>query len=231
MRDVLLGMLLSARRLLPAVVALAALTTTTAVVVDRATGSAPDPCERRASAAAERRDLDTGLGRDVVVIGDSYSVGLGVRPLQSWPVRLPGRVHVDGYSGSGFSAGASPCGPEVSYAARAARAVAGRPDALVVVEGGLNDWGASDAEISAGFEDLMRVLAGRDVLVVGPPPAPTRAGEVARVDAVLQRMSTAFGAAYVSMADADLPYLDDRLHLTPAGHLAFGDRVAAALAG
>jgi acyl-CoA thioesterase I len=35
---------------------------------------------------------------------------------------------------------------------------------------------------------------------------------------------------YVSTVDLDLPYLDDRLHLQPAGHKIFGDAVAARIA-
>ena len=35
---------------------------------------------------------------------------------------------------------------------------------------------------------------------------------------------------YVRTADLALTYLDDRLHLTPAGHRAFGDAVAARVA-
>ncbi|MEO9323429.1 SGNH/GDSL hydrolase family protein [Nocardioides sp. C4-1] len=221
-----LGILLRARRLLPVVLALVVATVSTAVVVSRASGSSAVTCESRAEAAAERRALDTGHGAPVVVIGDSYSVGLEVEPLQSWPTRLPGRVHVDGFSGSGFSADASPCGAGVSYAGRAAQALAGHDDALVVVQGGLNDHRRSDAEIARGYEALLRGLVGYRVLVVGPPPAPSRAAEVPRVDAVLKRMSVGFGVDYLSMADADLDYLDDRLHLTPEGHREFGDLVA-----
>ncbi len=133
-----------------------------ALSVARATGGDSPGCDRARQAAADRRDLDTGSGTPIVVVGDSYSVGAGVAPLDSWPTRLPGRVHVDGFSGSGFSAGASGCGP-VSYAERAARAVAGRPGALVVVEGGLNDHDQSDEDIAAGFQRLTGRLAGHDV--------------------------------------------------------------------
>jgi acyl-CoA thioesterase-1 len=35
---------------------------------------------------------------------------------------------------------------------------------------------------------------------------------------------------YVSTLDMRLPYLDDRLHLTPTGHRIFGDAVAARIA-
>ena len=65
----------------------------------------------------------TGSGERVVVVGDSWSAGLGLDdPVQSWPSRLPGRIHVAGFSGTGFSAHASPCG-RVSFARpRAGRA-------------------------------------------------------------------------------------------------------------
>jgi acyl-CoA thioesterase-1 len=49
------------------------------------------------------------------------------------------------------------------------------------------------------------------------------------VDRELARLSLRAGVGYLSMADMDLPYLDDGLHLTAAGHEEFGDRVAAAL--
>ena len=51
-----------------------------------------------------------------------------------------------------------------------------------------------------------------------------------RVDALLAGLAEQHGAAYVAMGDLDLSYLPDRLHLTAAGHRAFGDAVAAALA-
>ncbi len=86
-------------------------------------------CARFANASATRAAEDTGAGAPVVVIGDSYSVGLGLdRPARSWPAELDGRVHVAGFSGSGFSEGASGCG-EVAFADRAADAVDGQPGA------------------------------------------------------------------------------------------------------
>ena len=191
-------------------------------------GADTDRCTEARVAAGERADLVTGSGRDVLVIGDSYSVGLGVTARQSWPTRLPGRVRVDGFSGSGFSRDASPCG-DLSFAARARRSLPADPG-LVVVEGGLNDFDQPRGAIRDGFAALMRELSGRQVLVVGPVPAPGRARAVPAVDAQLARLAGKYGVGYLSMLDADLPYLDDGLHLTAAGHRAFGDRVAAALA-
>ncbi len=194
---------------------------------DRAEAAAR--CERAAVRAEERRSLDTGRGADVVVIGDSYAVGAGSKPALSWPRRLPGRVHVDGFSGSGFSEEASPCGA-VSYADRAPTVLAGHPGAVVVVQGGLNDHRQGDAAIERGFARLVQALAGHDVVVVGPPPAPDRILGVARVDALLSRLTSAAGVPYVSMLRADLDYLPDGLHPTPLGHREFGDLVAPAVA-
>jgi len=155
-------------------------------------------CERFHADSKARAAADRGTGERVVVIGDSWSAGLGLdRATNSWPSRLPGAVHVAGFSGSGFSTHASTCA-NVSFADRAPRALRRGAD-LVVVEGGLNDYDQPDAAIRSGFARLVREVRGRQVVVVGPAT-----------------------------------YLDDRLHLTPAGHTQFGDYVAgrlAALAG
>ncbi|WP_165820979.1 SGNH/GDSL hydrolase family protein [Nocardioides gansuensis] len=194
--------------------------------LSRARAAEQSRCARHAADADRRAALVTGSGRRVVVIGDSWSVGLGLRDLSaSWPTRLPGEVHVAGFSGSGFSRTASPCGDR-SYAARARRVVADAD--LVVVEGGLNDHDRSTAAITVGFLRLMRALAGlgQEVVVVGPAPAPARRSAVPRVDHLLAALSGAHGVRYVSAADWELPYLPDRLHLTAEGHARFGELVA-----
>ena len=185
-------------------------------------------CARLANVSAERAAADAGVGDSVVVIGDSYSVGLGLdRPAQSWPAQLDGRVHVAGFSGSGFSDRASGC-DAASFADRAGEAIADGAD-LVVVEGGLNDFDQSAAAISAGFARLMHALDGKRVVVVGPVLAPSRAGEVPRVDRLLAGLARTAGATYIRTSGLELDYLDDRLHLTEAGHRDLGAYVAAAL--
>lgn len=205
--------------------ALGLVVATVALVWGRA-GAGPDRCAQRADRAERRSELVTGTGPEVLVIGDSYSVGAGVRPEESWPVRLPGRVRVDGFSGSGFSVGASGCG-DVSYASRAPRSLR-TTTRLVVIEGGLNDTDQPAADLEDGVRRLLRIVDGRRVLVVGPPPTPDRSwSEVARVDATLSRLAGEFGASYLSMLDSELTYLDDDLHPDPAGHRVFGDLVGA----
>ena len=195
----------------------------------RARGAEESRCDRFAAASVVRAQLVTGSGAPVVVIGDSYSAGLGLSaPGDSWPSRLSGTVHVAGFSGSGFSAGASSCG-DVSFAERAAPALRSGAD-LVVVEGGLNDFDQSEAAIRAGFSRLLDQLRGHRVVIVGPPSAPSRADAVPRVDRLLAELAEQYDAAYVRTSGWTLPYLEDRLHLTPAGHRTFGDNVARAIA-
>jgi acyl-CoA thioesterase-1 len=200
----------------------------TGVIAARASAH-QSKCERFAAASVKRGAAVTGSGERVVVVGDSWSAGLGLdQPVRSWPSRLPGRIHVAGFSGSGFSARASECG-RVSFGDRAPAALEGGAD-LVIVEGGLNDYDRSRAEIKAGFARVMRAAAAYRTVVVGPASAPARAGKVPRVDRLLAHLSKKYDVAYVSMVDLELPYLDDRLHPTVAGHVAFGDAVAARIA-
>lgn len=198
------------------------------VHADRA-GANGDKCDRFAADSDARAAAVTGTGAPVVVIGDSWSAGLGLdRIASSWPSRLPGTVHVAAFSGSGFSEQAGPC-RDVSFADRAPAAVRGGTD-LVVVEGGLNDYDVANPDIRAGFRRLMAELRGQRVVVVGPASAPSRASEVPRVDALLTRLTTAYGVGYVRTSGLELPYLADRLHLTAAGHEQFGDFVAGEIA-
>ena len=213
-----------AATLAAALVALVALATT-----GNATGADVERCATFALQSEARERLTAGRGDRVVVIGDSYSVGLGLRdPRMSWPSRLPGEVRVFGFSGSGFSRGASPC-PGVSYDVREPRALRSGAD-LVVVQGGLNDHDQPVSEIRVGFRRLVEGLTGQTVLVVGPAPAPARAAAAGRVDAALAEESARAGVEYLSMLDHRFGYLTDGLHLTASGHRAFGDLVAQAVA-
>ena len=193
------------------------------VLRGRASASGAAKCHAFAAEHAARLREVVGSGRRIVVIGDSWSVGYKLtHPDRSWPSRLPGRVRVDGFSGSGFGAHASTCG-SVSYATRASTA---RGADLVVVEGGLNDFDQPYAAVRDGFRLLMSRLQGRHVVVVGPAPAPLRLSGARRVDRWLASLTRTAGVDYVSSIQLRLPYLPDRLHLTATGHREYGDFVA-----
>jgi acyl-CoA thioesterase-1 len=194
-----------------------------------AEASLSERCAAYASASESRHAAVAGTGTRVAVIGDSYSQGLRLDdPTASWPSRLDGRVVVDGFAGSGFGEDASPCEGR-AYHRRVDRALATDPD-LVVVQGGLNDFDVPSAQVRAGARRVLAQLEGQEVVLVGPPSAPRRAKGAERVDAVLSEVAEDAGMPYVRTLDWRLEYLDDRLHLTPAGHRAFGDQVAAAIA-
>ena len=218
------------RRVAAVLAALVVAATTTVWVAGQAIGDDPGRCERFAAAATDRAGVVTGEGRPVLVVGDSYAAGLLLEdPLAAWPAHLEGQLRVAGFSGSGFSRAASGCG-DVSFATRARAALRAHPAAeVVVVEGGLNDHDQRDAEIVAGFRRLTEAVGARRLVVVGPPLAPVRAEQARRVDALLARLAARHGATYVSASGLALPYLPDGLHLTPEGHTAFGEHVAAAL--
>lgn len=199
-------------------------------LADRGATAGSRYCAEAQRAETSRATTVTGSGADVLVIGDSWSAGWRLaRPAGSWPTSLPGRVHVDGFPGSGFSAHASPCG-RFAFAERVAADLRRSDPALVVLQGGLNDFDQSDAAITAGFHRALGRLSGRQVVVVGPATAPSRARQVPRVDTLLRGLSTEAGVPYVSSTDLVLPYLPDRLHLTPAGHRAYGEAIAARIA-
>ena len=214
---------------MPLVATLVAVALVAALILrlsDRASGDADARCDTLAALSAERASVvvGSGTGRKIAVIGDSYAFGTGLDvPADSWPSQLSGRVRVDGFPGSGFSATASSC-PKASYADRARAAAKGAD--LVVVEGGLNDVDRRGLKVRAGFKRLMRALAGHQVVVVGPANAPARAAGVPRINALLAELSAEAGVRYLRMSHLDLPYLGDQLHLTAEGHRLFGESVA-----
>lgn len=217
------------RRVVGASAVLLLLAAFMAVYVAERAGAGATRCQQHRLDARERAALVTGEGARTLVIGDSWSVGLGQDDLGlSWAGQLAGEVHVAGFSGSGFSARASRCG-RVSFHDRAPSALGARPE-LVVVEGGLNDHDQPAAAVERGFRALMAVLAGQHVVIVGPAAAPARAHAVPRVEALLQDLSAEYGVPYVATSDLDLSYLADRLHLTDAGHREFGTAVAERIA-
>jgi len=201
---------------------------TTACLGSAAADGAAERCASVEARSEMRARVVTGSGPPVAVIGDSYAMGSGLDdPARSWPTYLDGRVRVDGFAGSGFSRSAGPC-RGVAYADRVAADLSRWPG-RVVVQGGLNDYDVPAALIEADTRRLLTALAGRDVVIVGPVPAPARMAGARRVDAVLARLADAGGVPYISTAEWDLDYLPDRLHLTAHGHRDFGRRVATAL--
>ena len=180
-------------------------------------GAGPARCQQHRVDSRDRASIVTGEGERVLVIGDSWSVGLGQDDLAGrGPPSSRARCTSPASPARASAPAPAPAAGSPSTTARRPRSA--RPG-LVVVEGGLNDYDQPAAAIDRGFRDLMADLAGQHGRRRRPGrPRPSRAGAVPRVDDLLASLSEQYGVPYVQTSDLDLDYLDDRLHLTGGGH-------------
>jgi lysophospholipase L1-like esterase len=196
----------------------------------RAASTTRTACNTVTAQIAERGPGPVSRGGAVaVVLGDSYSQGVGLddQKGQAWASRLGATegwtTYVDGIGQTGFTNGGF-CGGQ-EYRARTAAALAHQPQ-VVVVQGGLNDTEADPSQLRSAADQVLGTLsAAPRLIVVGPPPAPGKPG-AEKVDRVLADATRAAGRQYVSPIGWQLPYLPDQVHLTPAGHEQFARMVA-----
>lgn len=136
----------------------------------------------------------------------------------------------------------------------AAELRARRPDVVAIAYGTNEAFDNRRAEaiggdLSALVERVRRGAPAADCLVVGPPDAAapdfTSLPHVIEIEAVLRQTAARLGCAFFSLRAAmggdgsferwlrASPQLSrgDRIHFTPAGYVALGDAVAAALSG
>jgi lysophospholipase L1-like esterase len=186
-----------------------------------------------------QRDLGPGPVTDgsptIAVLGDSYSLGIGVSgPEAAWPAALGGRlgaeVFVDGVGGTGFTTrGFCPDDP-ITYGERVA---ADPPDAeIVVVQGSVNDaLGGRPDDVGEAARELLGDLEGvPTVVVVGVPVIPAaEAAELRAIDAALLQAAEEAGRVHVPLVDAGIAILPDRVHPTLEGQQRIAELVAAAI--
>jgi lysophospholipase L1-like esterase len=199
---------------------------------DRRGNDACDQSVADAQVLDDANPVTTG-DQTIVVLGDSYSAGSFLAdPLhEAWPVVMGELLHatviIDGIGGTGFTNGGF-CFDD-QYATRTERVLSIQPD-LVVVEGGLNDAEAPPADITAAAAEVLDQLSGTPVVLVGPTNAPAKPN-APQVDAALaQACAEADDCRYVSALGWDVELGADQLHPTAAGHRAFAEQIAAALA-
>lgn len=167
----------------------------------------------------------------VTVLGDSYSAGDGLvtaggtrdeRWVNVYAETAGATVTLDAVGMTGFVNGGF-CGGQ-EYTSRAATLAA--PADMVIVQGGVNDWQASPADVRDAAADLLDAVPdGTPVVVVGPATTPER-GALPDIDAALEDAAVEHGACYVSALDWDLPMLPDGLHMTAAGHAEYAAHIA-----
>ena len=203
-----------------------------AVVVMSKINEGQERCAIERQYLAERgapKPLTHGA-KKVYVIGDSYTAGdqLDDRD-DAWVRDIPKswQVVADGIGGTGF-VNPGNCGDK----AFSARLDPAKSADMVILQGGLNDWREQPAAIEAATTEVLKGLSGvPEVVVVGPVHAPSRSDESLKVDAALRAATEAEGRQYVSAIDWDLPYLPDKLHITPIGQSKFAELVGASIDG
>jgi len=180
-------------------------------------------------------------GSAVVVLGDSFTVGVGSSTgrgyLDHLAEDMAWSVTAAAESGTGYVSPSVVPGYQ-PYGGRVAELASLRPS-LVVVQGSTNDVGRSAADVGraadALYADLRTQLPGTPVVVVGPLDAP--AVDPAGVRAVRDALAEA-------AEEAGLPFIDpieggwlqppdglyaDGLHPDDQGYAEFADELAAAL--
>jgi lysophospholipase L1-like esterase len=189
-----------------------------------------------ASIRADGRSAGTvdviGSGpRRITVIGDSYAAGdtLADRSdawVDDFAAETDATVTVLAEGGTGFT---NPgfCGDN-AFGSRVDRIAATKPD-LVIIEGGLNDTGASADDERTAVRSVLRGLGAFDVVMVGPVAVPAVTGE-ARVDAWLEKAAGSAKVRYVSALRWDIDLGADDKHPSARGHTEFARRLAAAIA-
>ncbi len=144
--------------------------------------------------------------RRLLVVGASYTAGLGAEPPSAGYAYLVGRrlgwpTAVVGAAGTGFL---NP-GPhhQGTYAQRITRLRGGPPPGLVLLQAGRNDAGYPSPKLRQAVLDTVALLrhryAGAQVVMLGPIPATAPVGgNLVHADRVLA----------AAARDCDIPYLD-----------------------
>jgi hypothetical protein len=169
----------------------------------------------------------TSGDRAVTVMGDSYTTGDHLTdPGQAW-TRTVGEsknwtlttaaVSYTGYINGGY------CGNQ-EFRTRTAEVLKTNPD-LLIIEGGLNDYESSEAEIQNAASELIESFEViPNVVLIGPVDVPSREGE-AKVDSALRAAASKHGAEYISALDWDVEFGADKTHMTERGHRTYAELV------
>jgi acyl-CoA thioesterase-1 len=168
--------------------------------------------------------------KQYAVLGDSYSTGDILKDRHdAWTYAIAAdhgvQLNIVAQSGTGY-VNEGFCG-DGAYAKRAGSV----PDdnSPLIIEGGLNDLQADPVKLKAAADDLVSEFADdRPVIMVGPVNTPAEDGEK-RVDRILTAVAAKHHVTYVSGMDWKIQFGSDGKHMSPAGHAAFADDVAAAL--
>lgn len=207
--------------------------------------SACQPAAGPSDEQAARIAAGVAPGAKVLIVGDSYSTGVGSSTGEhGWAQDLVHDRHwdatIDAYPGTGYVDTGRPSTSYYAYEARIERKASTDPD-LVIVQGSQNDW-LVDAEtlqrtVERALRTAQRQWPHAAIVALGPSAPYPKAAETTGISA-----SVAAGAATVGV-----PYLDalsegwftpansagyvsrDGGHLDDVGYQYLADRVSRAL--
>ncbi|MFJ4219715.1 SGNH/GDSL hydrolase family protein [Curtobacterium luteum] len=208
--------------------------------------SACQPTVSPRSESAVRTASAIATGSDVLIIGDSYSTGVGSSSgRQGWAQDLVSDrrwdATIDAYPGTGYVDTGRPSTSYYSYEARIERMARRMTPDLVIVQGSQNDWLVDAATLQATVERTLRKVQQQwpnaTVVALGPsapyPRSTANSGISASVAAGAEAVDVpyidALSDGWFTPSNSRRYVSDDGGHLDDAGYQYLADRVSAAL--
>lgn len=218
-----------------------------AVTVDRPTRMIESRATSAPSGSSSSR-LRAGPGTNVLVIGDSYALGVGASGQdKSWAALLSHEEQwnttVDAVGGTGFVWGGGASGADrEDYASRIAQLSRTRgftPD-LVLLEGGQNDLKANDEQLTRAVTISVRMVRAvwpsAQVVVMGPAAPEPLSSQLARLNRSIERAALRAGAYSINPRKSDWfnPDNSGRMnyegsHVNDAGHALIAEKTEEAI--
>lgn len=213
-----------------------------------AAGATAGPIPTFSSAPTGPSPLDVPSGSKVLIVGDSYAAGTGASSERTrWTSILERDQHwdvtVDGVGGTGFTWGGGTDGTDGdTFAARIAEHASNENlnPALVILEGGQNDYRADAGDLSSAVaDDVSAVKAawpGAQVVVLGPAAPEPLATDIERMDSSVQAGALRAGAYSINprttkwfTAENSPKFNFDGAHVNDGGHELIASKIGDAL--
>lgn len=188
--------------------------------------------------AANVEKLEIPEAAEVVIIGDSYTLGTGAadRPTGGWAPRVAAaegwNATIRGIGGTGFTWGGGTDGTDgdqfINRVNELAADPAIAPD-LVIIQGGQNDYRATPDELEAATTETVTAAKAAwpeaEMVVFGPTAPKPLVDSLGRMSRPIGRGAVAAGAFYIDpitegwITDENSPGFDfDKAHVNDAGH-------------
>jgi acyl-CoA thioesterase-1 len=213
-----------------------------------AAGAEPGPIPTFSSGAAGPGPLTVAAGSQVLIVGDSYAQGTGASSTATqWTTLLAKdrgwNTVVDGIGGTGFTWGGGTDGKDGDeFSKRIAEHA--KDDtltpALVILEGGQNDYRADAKDLANAVEDDVNAVRAAwpktEVLVIGPAAPEPLATDIERMDTSVNAGARAADAYSINprtttwFTTENSPGFNfDGAHVNDGGHKLIAQKIGEAL--